>query len=137
VDAADGDMITVTNAGSAPARPRLMVEALNTGMYITNWQIGDPYTLGQLGLVIGDAPLATVQGFGMRRLDDLGRVLSEWFWLGTVTEGEQLIVDYDAYAVRYESKQGGVNGYGDFYTTVGFAFPPLLPGANTFQIFGT
>lgn len=137
VEVEDGDIITVTNAGTAPTPPRIQIEPVASGDWITEWFIGDPYVIGMEGLFIGEAPDAAVQGFGLRRLSEDGRVQSEWFWLGTVREGEQLIVDHAACRVRHESKAGTVNGYPDFYATAGFAFPPLEPGENRFQVFGT
>lgn len=137
VEVEDGDIITVTNAGTAPTPPRIQIEPVASGDWITEWFIGDPYVIGMEGLFIGEAPDAAVQGFGLRRLSEDGRVQSEWFWLGTVREGEQLIVDHAACRVRHESTAGSLNGYPDFYATVGFAFPPLEPGENRFQVFGT
>lgn len=131
--AGNGDVLTVTNGGTAAVMPLITIGA---GSAV--WSEGNPYALGLADLFLVElAGAVPVRGVGLRQMGDDGRVRGEWFWAGTLEAGEALVLDGAAMAVRHASAAGDTSAWGAFFATRGFALPALEPGDNRFEVFGT
>jgi hypothetical protein len=127
----NGSTIQVQNSGSRPTLPIIRIGAK-----------GQPWLIGEPGLMMGDGHTLDTVGlpfrrFGMRRLlGDSKIVVDEWYWSGEIAANEILVIDCQKNTLVWETASGDVSGFGNWEVRKGRGFFEIPPGTHTWEVFG-